>query len=84
MMILLIFLHRLRLNTMTLQVTSTNVYSAQGVSISVTGIAQVHTLIHLVLLINTTIKYHIASKGTYSLLMLSSALSALVYIAIDT
>merc|ERR1711936_1089786 len=32
---------RLRLNTMTLQVTSNNVYSAQGVSISVTGIAQV-------------------------------------------
>lgn len=32
---------RLRLNTMTLQVTSNNVYSAQGVAISVTGIAQV-------------------------------------------
>merc|ERR1712095_116571 len=32
---------RLRLSTITLQVTSTNVYSAQGVSISVTGIAQV-------------------------------------------
>lgn len=32
---------RLRLNTITLQVTSTNVYSAQGVSIAVTGIAQV-------------------------------------------
>ena len=36
-----IFFHRLRLNTMTLQVTSNNVYSAQGVAISVTGIAQV-------------------------------------------
>jgi len=32
---------RLRLNTMTLQVTSNNVYTAQGVAISVTGIAQV-------------------------------------------
>lgn len=34
---------RLRLNTMTLQVSSSNVYSGQGVSISVTGIAQVYT-----------------------------------------
>lgn len=32
---------RLRLNTMTLQVMSNNVYTAQGVAISVTGIAQV-------------------------------------------
>jgi len=32
---------RLRLNTMTLQVSSNNVYTAQGVAISVTGIAQV-------------------------------------------
>jgi len=32
---------RLRLNTMTLQVMSNNVYTAQGVVISVTGIAQV-------------------------------------------
>lgn len=35
------YVQRLRLNTMTLQVTSNNVYSAQGVAISVTGIAQV-------------------------------------------
>ena len=32
---------RLALNTMTLQVTSVNVNSGQGVAISVTGIAQV-------------------------------------------
>ena len=32
---------RLGLNTMTLQVASNNVYSGQGVAISVTGIAQV-------------------------------------------
>ena len=42
MIILMLIFHRLRLNTMTLQVTSNNVYSAQGVAISVTGIAQVH------------------------------------------
>ncbi len=36
--------YRLRLNTMTLQVTSTSVYSGQGVSISVTGIAQVEAV----------------------------------------
>ncbi|XP_059092862.1 flotillin-1-like isoform X2 [Tigriopus californicus] len=35
------YVQRLRLNTMTLIVTSSNVYSGQGVSISVTGIAQV-------------------------------------------
>ena len=33
---------RLALNTMTLQVTSVNVNSGQGVAISVTGIAQVN------------------------------------------
>lgn len=31
---------------MTLQVTSNNVYSAQGVAISVTGIAQVHNKLY--------------------------------------
>lgn len=35
------FTSRLGLNTMTLQVASNNVYSGQGVAISVTGIAQV-------------------------------------------
>merc|ERR1711892_460814 len=35
------YIQRLALNTMTLQVTSVNVNSGQGVSISVTGIAQV-------------------------------------------
>ena len=34
--------YRLALNTMTLQVTSVNVNSGQGVAISVTGIAQVN------------------------------------------
>ena len=36
--------YRLRLNTMTLAVTSCGVYSGQGVSISVTGIAQVNEM----------------------------------------
>ena len=36
---------RLALNTMTLQVTSVNVNSGQGVAISVTGIAQVIVLV---------------------------------------
>ena len=35
-------IYRLALNTMTLQVTSVNVNSGQGVAISVTGIAQVN------------------------------------------
>eukprot|EP00094_Tigriopus_californicus_P001897 TCALIF_01828-PA protein Name:"Similar to Flo-1 Flotillin-1 (Drosophila melanogaster)" AED:0.20 eAED:0.20 QI:0/0.62/0.55/0.88/0.75/0.77/9/466/408 len=41
MLVITVMIVLLRLNTMTLIVTSSNVYSGQGVSISVTGIAQV-------------------------------------------
>ena len=40
-----LFVSRLALNTMTIQVSSVNVSSGQGVAISVTGIAQVYNFI---------------------------------------
>ena len=59
------FAIRLALNTMTLQVTSVNVNSGQGVSISVTGIAQVRKIISTLSLLSLLPSSASTSNSTY-------------------